>query len=75
MIMYNDGIYYGHAFIKSHLINIQNTIKQESLVAIIFGSFSNMTIWQRINLPIFDFGIFKDGYVFILVTIHFSEFD
>ena len=47
-----------------------NTVKRESLVAIIHDGFSNMTIWKKINLAIFYFGIFKDGYV----TINFSEF-
>ena len=28
------------------------TVKREMLVAIIFGGFKNITIWQRFNLPI-----------------------
>ena len=29
-----------------------NTVKREYLAAIIFGGFSNMAVWQRINLAI-----------------------
>ena len=29
-----------------------STVKREYLAAIIFGGFSNMAIWQRINLAI-----------------------
>ena len=50
------------------------TVKREYLAAIIFGGFSNMTIWQIINLAISNSGISKYCYVFILVTINFGEF-
>ena len=53
---------------------VRNTVKRESLAAIIFGCFSNMTIWQIINLAISNSGISKDCYVVILVTINFGEF-
>ena len=36
----------------------RTTLKQEYLVAIIFGDFSNMTIWQRINLAISNTAIY-----------------
>ena len=45
----------------SHL----STVKQEYLAAIIFGSFSNMAIWQRINFAISNTGIPNDWDVFI----------
>ena len=32
------------------------TVKREYLAAIIFGGFSNMAIWQRINLAISHIG-------------------
>ena len=32
--------------------NVHTTVKREYLAAIIFGGFSNMAIWQRINLAI-----------------------
>ena len=41
-----------------------NTVKRESLVAIIIGGFSNMTIWLIIKLEIYNSGISKDCYVF-----------
>ena len=31
---------------------VHGTVKREYLAAIIFGGFSNMAIWQRINLAI-----------------------
>ena len=37
-----------------------NTVKREYLAAIIFGGFSNMTIWLRFNLAISNTGIYKD---------------
>ena len=51
-----------------------NTVKRESLAAIIFGGLSNMTIWQIIKLAISNSGISKDCYVFILVTTNFGKF-
>ena len=33
-------------------LNMGNTVNQEMLVAIIFGGFENITIWQRFNLEI-----------------------
>ena len=45
----------------SHLL----TVKQEYLAAIIFDSFSNMAIWQIINLVISNTGIPNDWDVFI----------
>ena len=41
-------------------INVPNTVKPEYLAAIIFGGFSNMTIWQRIHLAISNTGISKN---------------
>ena len=29
---------------------LPNTVKREMLVAIIFGGFENITLWQRFNL-------------------------
>ena len=40
-------------------------VKHEYLAAIIFGGFSNMTIWQRINLAISNIGISKNSDNFI----------
>ena len=39
------------------LLTVVNTVKREYLVAIIFGGFSDMTIWQTINLAIYNPGI------------------
>ena len=41
------------------------TVKWENLAPTIFGGFSNIQIWQIINLAISNFGIFKDYDVFI----------
>ena len=41
------------------------TVKREYLTDILFGSFSNMEIWRRINLAISNTGISKDWEVFI----------
>ena len=38
---------------------ISSTVKHEYLAATIFGGFSKLTIWQRINLVISNFGISK----------------
>ena len=45
------------------------TVKREYLVAIIFGGFSNMAIWRRINLLIPNTRISKDWDLFILWLI------
>ena len=42
---------WGHASIR-RCASTRYTVKQEMLVAIIFGSFKNITIWQRFNLEI-----------------------
>ena len=42
-----------------------DTVKREYLAAIIFGGFSNMAIWRRINLAFSNDGISKDWDVFI----------
>ena len=36
------------------------TVKQQYLTAIIFGGFSNMVIWQIINLALSNTGISRD---------------
>ena len=41
------------------------TVKREYLVPIIFCGFSNMTIWQGINLAISNTAIYKDCNVII----------
>ena len=49
------------------------TVKREMLVAIIFGRFENITIWQRFNLEIL---LEESGWVdifFHLVTNNFGE--
>ena len=47
------------------MLNRVNTVKQEYLADIIFGSFSNRTIWQRINLAISNTGISKNFNILI----------
>ena len=52
---------------------IGHTVKQEMLVAIIFGSFENIAIWLRFNLAI---SLKESGwgpYFFQLVTTKFGE--
>ena len=45
----------GHVYINIYCQH--NTVKREMLVAIIFGGFENITIWQRFNLAI----LFKES--------------
>ena len=54
------------SYIRSKVITTWDTVKREYLVAIIFGGFSNMAIWLRINLVISNTGISKDWEVFIV---------
>ena len=37
---------------KTHIFILPYTVKREMPVAIIFGSFKNITIWRRFNLEI-----------------------
>ena len=50
------------------------TVKREYLVAIIFSGFSNMTIWQRINLGISNTAIYKNCNVFIWRQLILANF-
>ena len=50
------------------------TVKREYLAAIIFGGFSNMTIWQRIDLAISNTAIYKDCNVIIWRQLILANF-
>ena len=52
---------------------LQYTVKQEMLVAIIFGSFENITIWHRFNLEILLEESGWRSYFFHLETTNFGE--
>ena len=51
------------------------TVKQKMLVAIVFGSFENITTWQRINLEILLKESGRGPYFFHLVTTNFGKID
>ena len=50
------------------------TVKREYLASIIFGVFSNLTTWRRINLEISNTGISKDWDIFIWWRIILTNF-
>ena len=52
---------------------LTSTVKQEMLVAIIFGGFENITIWLRFNLAISLKGSGWGPYFFPLGTTNFGE--
>ena len=50
-----------------------STVKLKMLVAIIFGGFENITIWQRFNLEILLEESGWGPYFFHLLTTNFGE--
>ena len=52
---------------------VTSTVKREMLVAIIFGGFENITIWQRFNLELLLEVSGWGPHFFHLVTINFGQ--